>query len=121
MRSDPPKSLAQQVTEVILFPFGLLFAALAAIARSLGLDYSPPLPPPIEVSPSHDVHGTVKWFNPEKGYGFLVPAGGPPDVFVHWSAVQMEGFKTLQEDQRVVFDVVVGARGPQAANVRPEA
>jgi len=60
--------------------------------------------------------GTVKWFNAEKGYGFIsIP--GEDDVFVHFSAIQTEGFKTLDEGQEVQFDVVQGAKGPQASNV----
>jgi CspA family cold shock protein len=61
--------------------------------------------------------GTVKWFNDQKGYGFVSQENGP-DVFVHFSAIQMEGFKTLAEGQEVEFDVVDGPKGPQAANVR---
>lgn len=60
--------------------------------------------------------GRVKWFNREKGYGFIEREEGE-DVFVHFSAIQEEGFKTLIEGQEVEFDVVEGARGPQAANV----
>jgi CspA family cold shock protein len=60
--------------------------------------------------------GTVKWFNAEKGYGFI-SVQGEDDVFVHFSAIQSEGFKTLDEGQEVQFDVVQGAKGPQAANV----
>lgn len=60
--------------------------------------------------------GTVKWFNAEKGFGFI-SVDGEDDVFVHFSAIQGEGFKTLEEGQAVEFDVVEGARGPQAANV----
>lgn len=60
--------------------------------------------------------GTVKWFNAEKGYGFIEMEGGN-DVFVHFSAIVGEGFKTLDEGQRVEFDVVEGNRGPQAENV----
>ena len=60
--------------------------------------------------------GTVKWFNDEKGYGFIAREGGD-DVFVHFSAIQDEGFKTLNEGQDVEFEIVEGARGPQAANV----
>ena len=60
--------------------------------------------------------GEVKWFSPEKGYGFIAREGGD-DVFVHFSAIQDEGFKTLNEGQDVEFEIVEGARGPQAANV----
>jgi len=60
--------------------------------------------------------GTVKWFNAEKGYGFIsIP--DEDDVFVHFSAIQTDGFKTLDEGQEVQFDVVQGAKGPQASNV----
>ncbi|XJZ25828.1 cold-shock protein [Bacillota bacterium Lsc_1132] len=62
-------------------------------------------------------NGKVKWFNSEKGFGFIEMEGGE-DVFVHFSAIQSEGFKTLEEGQAVSFDVVEGARGPQAANVK---
>ncbi|MFD2613260.1 cold shock domain-containing protein [Paenibacillus gansuensis] len=60
--------------------------------------------------------GTVKWFNAEKGYGFISVDGGE-DVFVHFSAIQGEGFKTLDEGQEVEFEITEGNRGPQAANV----
>lgn len=60
--------------------------------------------------------GTVKWFNPDKGFGFIEQEDGD-DVFVHFSAIQSEGFKTLDEGQSVEFEIVEGDRGPQAANV----
>ena len=60
--------------------------------------------------------GKVKWFNSEKGFGFIEVEGGE-DVFVHFSAIQGDGFKTLEEGQEVEFDIVEGNRGPQAANV----
>ena len=60
--------------------------------------------------------GTVKWFNAEKGFGFI-SIEGEDDVFVHFSAINSDGFKTLEEGQEVHFDVVEGAKGPQAANV----
>lgn len=62
------------------------------------------------------MQGTVKWFNSEKGYGFIQVEGGN-DVFVHYTAILGEGFRTLEEGQRVQFDIVEGQRGPQAANV----
>ncbi|PLS16797.1 cold-shock protein [Bacillus sp. M6-12] len=61
--------------------------------------------------------GTVKWFNAEKGFGFIEREGGD-DVFVHFSAIQSEGFKSLDEGQKVTFEVEQGARGPQATNVQ---
>jgi CspA family cold shock protein len=62
--------------------------------------------------------GTVKWFNDSKGFGFITPEGGGDDLFAHFSAIQSQGFKTLQEGQRVSFDVTVGPKGNQAANIR---
>lgn len=62
-------------------------------------------------------HGKVKWFNSEKGFGFIEREGAE-DVFVHFSAIQGEGYKTLEEGQEVTFDVENGQRGPQATNVR---
>ena len=62
------------------------------------------------------MNGKVKWFNAEKGFGFIERDGGE-DVFVHFSAIQGDGFKTLDEGQNVEFDIVDGPRGPQAANV----
>ena len=64
--------------------------------------------------------GTVKWFNPEKGFGFITQESGP-DVFVHFSAIQGDGYRNLEENQKVEFDVVQGPKGPQAANVKPVA
>ena len=63
------------------------------------------------------LQGTVKWFNAEKGFGFIEREGGD-DVFVHFSAIQSEGFKTLEEGQAVTFEIVEGNRGQQAANVQ---
>jgi CspA family cold shock protein len=63
-------------------------------------------------------NGTVKWFNAEKGFGFITIEGGQ-DVFVHYSAIDMTGYKVLEEGQRVVFEVGSGAKGPQAESVRP--
>jgi len=63
--------------------------------------------------------GTVKWFNDQKGYGFVTPEDGSSDVFVHHSAIAAEGFRSLAENQKVEFDVVQSDKGPKAANVKP--
>jgi CspA family cold shock protein len=63
------------------------------------------------------VQGTVKWFNQEKGYGFIEVDGTERDVFVHFSAIEMDGFKTLVQDQRVEFEIGEGPKGPQAERV----
>ena len=62
--------------------------------------------------------GTVKWFNAEKGFGFITPDDGGADVFAHFSAIQSDGYRSLDENQRVSFDVERGPKGPQAANVQ---
>ena len=63
--------------------------------------------------------GTVKWFNAEKGFGFITPDDSDSDVFVHYSEIQSGGFRTLEENQRVSFEASQGAKGPQADTVRP--
>ena len=62
--------------------------------------------------------GTVKWFNASKGYGFISPANGGDDVFAHFSAIEMDGYKTLKEGQQVEFEIQEGPKGPQATNIR---
>ena len=63
--------------------------------------------------------GTVKWFNDAKGFGFIEPEGGGEDVFAHFSAIQMEGFRTLQQGEQVDYDLVQGPKGRLAQNIRP--
>jgi len=63
--------------------------------------------------------GTVKWFNADKGFGFISVDNGGPDVFVHFSAIQSGGYRSLEENQRVEFEIAQGAKGPQAEHVRP--
>jgi len=64
--------------------------------------------------------GKVKWFNDAKGFGFITPDGGGDDLFAHFSAINTGGFKTLKENQTVMFDVVQGPKGKQAANIVPQ-
>jgi CspA family cold shock protein len=76
--------------------------------------------PPKAFSREKDMaQGTVKWFNAEKGFGFIAPDGDGPDVFVHYSAINAQGYRSLDENQRVEFDTTQGQKGPQAENVRP--
>ncbi|MCG3184996.1 MAG: Cold shock protein CspA [Planctomycetes bacterium] len=63
--------------------------------------------------------GTVKWFNDDKGYGFITPDDGGADLFAHYSAIQNEGFKSLKEGQKVEYEVGQGRKGPAAENIRP--
>jgi cold shock protein len=64
--------------------------------------------------------GTVKWFNDTKGFGFITPDDGTPDVFAHFSEIRAEGYKSLQENQKVMFDVRQGPKGLQAAHISPQ-
>ena len=63
--------------------------------------------------------GTVKWFNADKGFGFITPDDGGADVFAHFSAIATSGYRTLDENQRVEFEITQGQKGPQAENIRP--
>jgi CspA family cold shock protein len=63
--------------------------------------------------------GTVKWFNADKGYGFIQPDDGTPDLFAHYSEINLSGFRSLEEGQRVEFETTQGQKGPQAAGIKP--
>ena len=63
-------------------------------------------------------NGTVKWFNNSKGFGFITPDGGGEDLFAHFSSIEMDGYKSLKEEQRVSFEVTDGPKGKQASNIR---
>lgn len=65
-------------------------------------------------------HGVVKWFNDAKGFGFITPDEGGEDLFAHFSAIEIDGFKTLKEGQKVTFEVVTGPKGKQASHIKPE-
>jgi cold shock protein len=94
---------------------------VSAVARVLAVLYGPEQPAPAgKVTGREDrtlAEGTVKWFSNEKGYGFIQQDGGE-DVFVHFSEIQGDGYRTLNEGQRVEFDVVQGSKGLQASGVR---
>ena len=64
--------------------------------------------------------GTVKWFNDAKGFGFITPDSGGDDLFAHFSAINADGFKSLQENQKVSFEVTTGPKGKQASNIKPD-
>lgn len=76
-----------------------------------------PAVPNTHVNKSNQTEGVVKWFSDTKGFGFLTADNDPTDVFVHYSAIQSDAFKTIREGQRVAFDLQTGPKGPQAQNV----
>lgn len=76
-------------------------------------------PPVCPMKEKNMASGTVKWFNSEKGFGFIEQDGGGPDVFAHYSNIQAQGFRELLEGQKVSFDVTQGPKGPQAENIMP--
>ena len=85
------------------------------MATCLGVDHRRTSPG--EIKGFFMAQGTVKWFNAEKGFGFITPDGGGADLFVHFSAIQNKGYKRLDENQRVEFEIADGPKGPQATNV----
>jgi CspA family cold shock protein len=86
--------------------------------RHRGLDGTTVVPSERTGSHQDMAQGTVKWFNAEKGFGFIAQDAGGPDVFVHYSAIDSGGYRSLDEGQRVEFDVTQGQKGPQAEKVR---
>jgi CspA family cold shock protein len=101
-----------------LLDSGIQFDTLRAIRAHGGASrYSAPR---VTVQRRHEVQGTVKWFNNSKGYGFIGREDGP-DVFVHYSAITGDGYRTLQEGDPVEFEIVQGPKGPQAAEVKKSA
>ena len=76
-------------------------------------------PSPVGQKETNMAQGAVKWFNAEKGFGFIAQDGGGADVFVHYSAIDSSGYRSLDEGQRVEFEITQGAKGPQAESVRP--
>jgi cold shock protein len=94
--------------------------ALSLCIKTVSVFWFPERRPPAETikeGASFMSTGKVKWFNESKGYGFIEPDGGGRDVFVHYSAIQGEGYKTLSEGQPVEFEIIQGEKGPQASNV----
>jgi CspA family cold shock protein len=91
--------------------------AAAALARRTGMQPAPDLPQGRQGRGSMAT-GTVKWFNDSKGYGFITPDDGGEDLFAHFSAINMSGFKTLKEGQKVSFEVTQGPKGKQASNIQ---
>ena len=96
-----------------------LFALRASVSKAPGLAI-----PGAGIGLTHQRNdvmatGTVKWFNAEKGYGFIAPEDGSADVFAHYSAIASTGFRSLDENQQVEFDIAQGPKGPQAENIRP--
>ena len=77
-------------------------------------------PPGFKARKMRMATGTVKWFNDAKGYGFITPDDGSEDLFAHFSAIQMSGFKTLKEGQKVTFEVTQGPKGKQASNIQSQ-
>jgi CspA family cold shock protein len=104
-------------TALQLLPFGLGFAD-GVFPHSAGV-IEAMASRPVTRRTTSMAQGTVKWFNAEKGFGFIAQENGGDDVFVHYSAIQSNGYKSLDENQKVEFEVTQGPKGPQAENVRP--
>src|SRR5205814_1707 len=96
---------------------------LCRSSRIRAIDATPPVHAVWTRQPAYEGEdmavGTVKWFNAEKGFGFITPDEGGADVFAHFSAIASSGYRSLNENQRVEFEITQGQKGPQAANIRP--
>jgi CspA family cold shock protein len=97
----------------------LTFLSVLRVGAVAGVSATVGTSPSKETEENDMAQGTVKWFNAEKGFGFISQDDGGADVFCHFSAIQTNGYKSLEENQRVEFDVTQGKKGPQAENVRP--
>lgn len=110
-----------------IFPWSVgIGVSIAFVAPAFGIENPAWTDSVSEATPQHfllaqavNQTGTVKWYSESKGFGFITPDDGSKDVFVHFSAYESDGFKTLTDGQKVMFDVIPGAKGPSAANVRP--
>jgi CspA family cold shock protein len=110
----PHRSKFRFRCEVLRLPDGVYVVDAGPVTKTRVSCGAGPVRPEVG---EHVAQGTVKWFNAEKGYGFIAVDGGQ-DVFVHYSAIQMDGYKSLDEGQRVEFEVAQGNKGPQADAVR---
>lgn len=110
-------NLSKAVAVIILFLVPVETSLLAFLSDDFFGPFCPRAYSRKVIIMSNKMTGLVKWFNPEKGFGFITPADGSKDVFVHFSAIQSNEFKTLNENQKVEFGVEQGPKGPSAINV----
>jgi CspA family cold shock protein len=123
MLSEPSRNFSEVLKKVPHFTNVSLFGSsvytlLPVAVFSYGGKADPRVADPCEQGRDMAV-GTVKWFNAEKGFGFITPDDGGADVFAHFSAIATSGYRSLDENQRVEFEIAQGQKGPQAENIRP--